>query len=330
MLFSLNFLCRQSIQFLIIFSLTALCFAPLYAFADLVPCEGAGCKTCHISETVNGVIKWLVNIMAILCAIIIVVAGFQMVTAQGSMEKVSHARSLITNALIGFVILLGAWLIVDTVLKVLLSGNDQSATAPAQLPGFGPWNSIQCSESPAATPIVASGGEGTVSTGPVPTDCTSIQPLSPITDPLAQQMEGGTTVIWENTNPNLRICANKFTSQVGGVVNSAYRPQAYQTHLWEIRERWCTQGLKNNTDPQCAALKSHIGSEVAKHFGTSWNCGAVSQNVSSHGAGTAVDIGGISHGSVPVVAAARNSCLSWANYPGDPWHYNLMPGCTCN
>lgn len=143
----------MSIRFLLVFGLVTILFLPFLALADLVPCEGAGCKTCHISETVNGVIKWLVNIMAILCAIIIIVAGFQMVTAQGSMEKVSHARSLITNALIGFVILLGAWLIVDTVLKVLLSGNDQSATAPAQLPGFGPWNSIQCSESPAATAI---------------------------------------------------------------------------------------------------------------------------------------------------------------------------------
>lgn len=303
---------------------------PSLAFADLVTCEGAQCRTCDIVYTANGVISWLVGIMASLCTLVVLYSGAKMVMASGDVGAIESAKGRIWDALIGFVILLSAWLLVDTILKILVVGNDQtSSTEAARLPGLGPWNEVICSESPIATPIAppatVESGEG-ITTGTTP--CDKIQPLTPLTDPQAIQMEGGASVIFNNST--LQACANKFIGMVGGRVTSAYRPQPYQTHLWEIRDRWCTQGLRANDDPQCSSLKSQIASEVSKHFGSSWNCGAVAQNASSHGAGTGVDISGVDHGTQRVIDAAAASCLSWANYPGDPWHYNLRSGCTCN
>lgn len=162
----------------------------------------------------------------------------------------------------------------------------------------------------------------TVSSCPIPA-------LTPLTDALALRMEAGETVIWGGTDPRLQTCANRFIAAVpgGGRINSAFRPAPYQTHLWELRDRWCTQGLSSNTASACSALKSSVGADISRHGLSS--CGAVGRT-SRHTAGTGVDIrlnSGDYSGTVPL---ARESCLDWKNYPGDPYHYDLLDGCSCN
>lgn len=231
---------------------------------------------------------------------------------------VSKVKGILLHAITGIVIALAGWLIVDAVMAVLY--NQDTPIAGCKL---GVWSSfIILGNAPTclAQQDVAL----------VPGTC-SVPALTPITDPLALQMEGGQTVIWTNTDPQLQKCANKFISQVGGSVSSAYRPQAYQTHLWEIRDRWCTQGLQSNSSSSCSSVKSAVSAEVTNHFGLKWDCGAVSTKGSSHSAGTGVDISGISNPeSVAVLQTASSSCLTWPNYSGDPYHYNLQPNCTCN
>ena len=122
---------------------------PDISSAALVPCEGAGCTTCDIVATANGVVSWLIGIMAVLCAVILAISGLRMVTAGGNTGQIESAKGMIWNALIGFIILLAAWLIVDTVLKLLLGGTQPNgAGAAAVIPGYGPWNEIRCSTSP--------------------------------------------------------------------------------------------------------------------------------------------------------------------------------------
>jgi hypothetical protein len=151
--------------------------------------------------------------------------------------------------------------------------------------------------------------------------------LTRLTDPLALRMESGETVIWDGTDSRLRTCANKFIAAAGGgSVNSAFRPAPYQTHLWEIRDRWCTQELRSNTNSACSSLKSSVSSEVTKHGLSS--CGAVGAT-SRHTAGTGVDIRLTSGNYSGTAQLATESCLVWANYDGDPWHYNLMANCSC-
>ncbi len=291
--------------------------APSLASADLVTCEGAGCRTCDVVYTANGVISWLVGIMASLCTLVVLYSGAQMVMAAGNVGRIESAKGHIWNALIGFFILLVAWLLVDTILKILVVGNDQtSSTEAARLPGLGPWNEVICSESPIATPLgppatVESGGG--ITTGTL--SCGQIGPLSPMTDTLSVEMENGRSLIWDNTDPRLRVCAQKM----GGTITSAYRPQPYQSHLYEIWNKWCNQGLRNNTDPSCSALKTEVQSELSKHGLSCDNL--VAQSASSHGQGIAVDISG-----APQTSA---NCLSWFG-PRDKVHYTLQSGCSCN
>jgi Type IV secretion system pilin len=321
----------------------------------LVPCHGPDCQACHFIQLGNNVLEWIITVMATICAIVIVVAGFKMATAGGNTGQISDAKSMIANTLIGFIILLAAWLIVDTVLKVFVSGSSEG-TGAAEIPGFGPWNNIQCVTPPTQPPTTGGGGGGiaeqcaTASNpqacvceatpgsvwdlgtgvcvpGTPPTATTtacSIPALTPITDPLALQMEGGQTVIWNN--PTLQTCVNRFIGQVGGSVTSAYRPPEYQTHLREVHTRWCTQ-LVSNTDPNCSALRGTVQSELNRH---ALSCSRPVGITSNHSSGRAVDISGIAHGSPAVLSAASANCLSWPLGGSDPVHYELRSGCTCN
>jgi hypothetical protein len=133
--------------------------AIVYAL-PLVPCDGVDCQSCDFVEMINRIVKWFIGIMSILCGLVVVYAGIQMVTSGGNESAWSHAKSMLTNVLIGFVILLTAWLIVDTIMKTFVDENS----------GMGPWNEIQCismttpSSQPSTTGPGSSSGPGSSAT----------------------------------------------------------------------------------------------------------------------------------------------------------------------
>jgi hypothetical protein len=312
---------------------------PETASAQFVTCDGFNveCTACNLVEMVNKGIVALFSVVGLIFAIIMMKAGFGLVTSGGNTAALNAAKSAFQNALIGLLIVMAAWLIVDLVMRTLVKGDGDLGAAG--FTGWGPWSKVQCQDPSETKPFVDlnTGHGGTTSvpgTGPVEGATTAgackIPALSVLTGAQALSMERGSSVVYNS--PTLKTCAERFISKVSGArVNSAYRPQEYQTHLWEIRDRWCTQGLRSNTDSTCSALKSAIGAEVTKHFGAGWACGAVAKFSSRHGVDGAVDIGGISNHADPAVQkAASESCLIWKNYPGDPWHYDLKPGCTCS
>jgi hypothetical protein len=95
---------------------------PTFA-AGLVPevCEdGSACSACHLIELANNVIKWLIGVLTIIFAVVVVVAGFKLVTSGGNTSARDSAKEMVTNALIGFILVLAAWLIIDTIMKGLL------------------------------------------------------------------------------------------------------------------------------------------------------------------------------------------------------------------
>lgn len=120
---------------------------PLFVYAQgLVPCGDGGrdaCQFCHFAALLNNIAAWLVAILSVVVAIIFVFAGFKLVTSQGNTTAKENAKSMITNAFIGYVIVLAAWLAIDTAMKMLLSRDD-----------FGTWNTIQCVEQPEARILV--------------------------------------------------------------------------------------------------------------------------------------------------------------------------------
>jgi len=109
--------------------------------AGFVPCGGPGepeCEACHIIKMTNNIVTWLIGILFVVFAIVLVVSGFRMVVSGGNPEAKTDAKNKITNAFVGLVIVLSAWLLVDTLMRVLLAGNS------GEISGYGPWTEISC------------------------------------------------------------------------------------------------------------------------------------------------------------------------------------------
>ena len=117
----------------------------------LIPC-GYGdeaCNTAHVAEFANTIISYLISILSIFAVIVLVITGFQMVVSAGNSDQWGVLTQRLTNIVIGIVLILAAWLIVDTIMKALTgdgldvwgrltgapaeqvasSGNDQVAAA---------------------------------------------------------------------------------------------------------------------------------------------------------------------------------------------------------
>jgi len=101
-------------------------------------CEGEECSACHFVELANRLIKWLIGIVVILFAVLAVWAGFGLVTSGGNPSALQDAKSRFTNAFIGLLIVLSAWLLVDTLMRGIVNGAD------GEIAGYGPWSEVQC------------------------------------------------------------------------------------------------------------------------------------------------------------------------------------------
>ncbi len=108
--------------------------------AGLVPCGGVGqnpCTWCDFGVMANNIFNFTVYSIIIPIAVAVVIwGGFVIMTAGGSPEKVKSGRDIIKSAIIGIIITLAAWLIIDTIIKI-------AATGWSSLK-IGPWNQIGC------------------------------------------------------------------------------------------------------------------------------------------------------------------------------------------
>jgi hypothetical protein len=83
---------------------------------------------------INNVVRFLTFFATLAATLLIMYGGFRLVTSGGNVNEKQAAKSIIVNTLIGFVIILAAFLIINTILGVLLPGNS---------PALG-WRQIQC------------------------------------------------------------------------------------------------------------------------------------------------------------------------------------------
>ncbi|MEZ4200671.1 MAG: pilin [Candidatus Paceibacterota bacterium] len=88
----------------------------------LVPCSGPDCTFNDVVRLANRVINFLVQLLVVLGTIALVISGFKLVTSGGDQAAMESAKKMFTNVVIGLIIVLAAWLIIDTVLKMLTGG----------------------------------------------------------------------------------------------------------------------------------------------------------------------------------------------------------------
>ena len=125
--------------FVLIFFIALLPSLSLAEFPErIVPCDGVDCTVCDISTLAQNVLNTGIYIAIFFSAIMFAWAGWLHVTAGGSEGKVREARGIFTNVLLGLIIILVGWLVVDTLLRVVL--NDSVSAVPEGL--LRPWEPI--------------------------------------------------------------------------------------------------------------------------------------------------------------------------------------------
>src|SRR5690606_28053747 len=90
------------------------------------------CTVCDMVALAQRIINFMIFLGVVAATLLFVYAGLLYMTAQGNSGQVSRAHGVFKNVLIGLIVILAAWLIVDIVMKTFYSG------------GFGPWNNIVC------------------------------------------------------------------------------------------------------------------------------------------------------------------------------------------
>ncbi len=87
--------------------------------AQLVTCSGLDCDFCALAAMINGIVFWLFGFLTVVAVIVFVVAGFRLVTSAGNTEAATWAKQRFAYVLIGFLLMLASWLIIDTILRGL-------------------------------------------------------------------------------------------------------------------------------------------------------------------------------------------------------------------
>ncbi len=68
--------------------------------------------TADLEATVINIVQWALGFLGLVAVIMILLGGFQWMTAGGNEEKVASAKKIISAAVIGLIIVLLAWAIV--------------------------------------------------------------------------------------------------------------------------------------------------------------------------------------------------------------------------
>lgn len=105
-------------------------------FGPIVPsecnCPGAAPDFGCVLQVGQNLLNFGVSLGVIMVTFLIAWAGLMFITNASNPANRQKARNRLLNAALGLVLVLGSWMLVDTIMKALYNENS----------GFGPWNSI--------------------------------------------------------------------------------------------------------------------------------------------------------------------------------------------
>lgn len=88
--------------------------------AQLVSCgtQANPCDFCDVVITIDNIVGFIIGISVTLFLLVIVYAGFSLITSGGDTSQLDRAKRLLTNGVVGIIIIIASWFIIDTVLKL--------------------------------------------------------------------------------------------------------------------------------------------------------------------------------------------------------------------
>lgn len=94
-----------------------------YAGGGLVTCDR--CKFQDAIKTAEGLVKWIIQIGAVIGAVMFAYAGFLYMTAQGDTGKIGKAHAIFLSVIVGLVVMLAAWLLIELVVNTLVKDGEE-------------------------------------------------------------------------------------------------------------------------------------------------------------------------------------------------------------
>ncbi len=80
--------------------------------------QEGGCQSiCDIVKLAQNVLNFGIFMAVVLSAILFAYAGFKLLTAGGNTEVYAQGKRVFGNVLIGLIIILAGWIIIDTLMK---------------------------------------------------------------------------------------------------------------------------------------------------------------------------------------------------------------------
>lgn len=124
---------RRDVQLFMVFALISVVgflMTTSVALADgLVPCGGPGeprCDFCQFVSMVDATGKFVAKLLVIICVIMLAWTGIELAyLASAGSDAHQVLKERMVNIVIGFVLIVGAWTVIDTVIRALVApGND--------------------------------------------------------------------------------------------------------------------------------------------------------------------------------------------------------------
>jgi hypothetical protein len=111
-------------------------FLPLFSqAAGLVPCGNEGepvCNLCFLIKGIDDLVDWGLGILIIVALLAIFVSGIMYIVSIGDNQMMETSKNFMKSAVIGVVVFLCAWLVVNITMNIL-GVNINSIT------GYGNW-----------------------------------------------------------------------------------------------------------------------------------------------------------------------------------------------
>ena len=266
------------------------------AASGLVPC-GTGatdpCTLCHLIVGFKGLLDWGMTILIVAAITAITISGVMYIMSSGNPGLITSAKGLLTNALVGFALMLGAWLIINTTLTLLSVKADLGIQKDS-------WSKFSCSLE--STTVTATSGSG-------------IPVVSTVTDANSLRFQEGIKTQYTNgdASPDLQLLLNCLADKLGGAgnftINSISDNNGGGVNCYKNNPTWI-QCTENSQKDCCHHAKTSC------HYG----------GTTCAGKSYAIDVSEVNS----TIDAAADKCNAKHKPEGTHTHISVPGGCGCD
>jgi len=102
-------------------SILALTVLPNAAFAQLTnPATPGGLSTEGLEDTIGTILNAVLSLVGVIALAVILWGGFRWMTAGGNEESVGEAKKIIAAGIVGLIIVIVAWAVVNFVIQTVV------------------------------------------------------------------------------------------------------------------------------------------------------------------------------------------------------------------